>query len=465
MEYSNSEIALLQAQASNPILGNPLLLAVILLFLAILPLALRHILSQKEKTALDRMVERFEEEEVRTSAKEEPTESDPHQEKPVSPKNSSFTYFLEGLPSSQQTQGDESTPPLPAKEKEETPVKVVKEGIPISHTEETDFPLTPKKKIKLIKQGSPIPLGESKEALTKASAESLKNKSAAQDQKSKQAGPPVSEPENEESDNNWVEAEIPGLIMDIPPAAEKPKSIPTFKAFPKAKHPAEVETSQKPPQKEKQRPKVKNIAPKSEEIKNSKPKKHVKAKADSPKLEIKILESKPKTVEIKAPIASHKDRDQKATGQKKAKVPSVKIGKAQKTEPEVTAVPPQRQDRETAPERVKPKPFLLDLKYLEPEALETADPVAGEKLPDDMMDAMIARLNDLQVDLENQWVSIPGELTPAEKPINGSMRKDRTQGLVPDLEGTISNPSDKKEVSLEELDSFLFTATQRKNRE
>jgi len=42
------------------------------------------------------------------------------------------------------------------------------------------------------------------------------------------------------------------------------------------------------------------------------------------------------------------------------------------------------------------------------------------------------------------------------------MRKDRSQSSVPDFEGTIDDPSGKKEVSLEELDSFLFTATQRK---
>jgi hypothetical protein len=446
MEYSNPETALLQVQASNPILGNPLLLAAILLFLAILPRALRHILSQKEKTALDRMVERFEDDELETSAKKESDESNTPQEKPATPpKDSSLAYLMEDTPTS-----------------EVTPVKVVKEGVPISHNKETDFSLASKKKIKLIKQGSPIPLGESKEALTKASAESLKNKSVAQGQKSKQTGSPVSEPENEEPDNNWVEAEIPGLIMDNAPAPEKPESIPTFKASPKVKHPAEVKTSPIPPTKEKQRPKAKNIAPNSEEIKDTKPKKYVKTKMDSLELQMEISEPKPKTVEIKDAIASHKDRDQKTTGQKKAMVPSVKIGKPQKTEPEVTAVPPQREDMETSPEKIKPKPFLLDLKYLDQEALETADPVAGEKLHDDVMDAVITRLNDLQVDLENQLVSIPGELTAIENSINGSMRKDRTQSSVPDLEGTINDPSDKKEVTLEELDSFLFTATQRR---
>jgi hypothetical protein len=78
---------------------------------------------------------------------------------------------------------------------------------------------------------------------------------------------------------------------------------------------------------------------------------------------------------------------------------------------------------------------------------------------------VIARLNALQVDLENQLVAIPGEPTSSENQVNGNMRKDRVQGSPPDLEGTINEPLDKKEVSLEELDSFLFTSTQRKNRE
>jgi len=446
MDYSNPETALLQEQASNPILGNPLLLVAILLFLAILPRALRHILSQKDKTALDKMVEQFEDDELEASAKEESYENDTSQEKPASPpKDSSLAYLMENTPTS-----------------EETPTKVVKEGIPISHNRETDFSLTSKRKIKLIQQGAPIPLGESKEALIKASAESLKNKKVVQGQKPKPTGLPVSEPENEEPDNNWVEAEIPGLIMDNTPAPEKPESIPTFKASPKVKHPTEVKTSSISPQKEKPRPKVKNIASKSEEKKDTKPKKYLKTKMDSLDLEMEISESKPKTVEIKDAIASHKDRDQKATGQKKAMRTSVKIEKSQKTEPEVTAIAPQREDMETSPEKIKPKPFLLDLKYLEQEALETAEPVTGEELHDDMMDAVLSRLNELQVDLENQLVSIPDELTAIESSINENMRKDRTQSSVPDLEGPINDPSDKKEVSLEELDSFLFTATQRR---
>jgi len=427
MDYSNPETALLQEQASNPILGNPLLLVAILLFLAILPRALRHILSQKDKTALDKMVEQFEDDELEASAKEESYENDTSQEKPASPpKDSSLAYLMENTPTS-----------------EETPTKVVKEGIPISHNRETDFSLTSKRKIKLIQQGAPIPLGESKEALIKASAESLKNKKVVQGQKPKPTGLPVSEPENEEPDNNWVEAEIPGLIMDNTPAPEKPESIPTFKASPKVKHPTEVKTSSISPQKEKPRPKVKNIASKSEEKKDTKPKKYLKTKMDSLDLEMEISESKPKTVEIKDAIASHKDRDQKATGQKKAMRTSVKIEKSQKTEPEVTAIAPQREDMETSPEKIKPT-------------------VTGEELHDDMMDAVLSRLNELQVDLENQLVSIPDELTAIESSINESMRKDRTQSSVPDLEGPINDPSDKKEVSLEELDSFLFTATQRR---
>ena len=481
--------------AANPILGNPLLLMAILLFLAILPRALR----QKEKTALDRMVERFEEEELKTTTEEEPEENDSEQEQTAHPKDPSLAYLMEDIPTSPEMQEDRSIPPFPVREKEpeekDELVKIVKEGIPISHNEETDFSLAPKKKVKLIKQESPIPLGESKESQTKASTESLKSKSPAQGQKSKQAGSPVSEPEDEESDNNWVEAEIPGLIMNPPPEAERSESIPTFKASPKAKHHLEAEKPQKSPPKEKQGLKTKNLvsiprgikdpepkiqvpiktdsptkvkyqASKSEEIKDPKPKKQAPIKTKAPELKIEISEPKPKTVEIKASMASHKNITQKAAGQEKAKAPSAKAGKNQKAVPaKVAKVPPQREDIKTSPEKAKPKPFLLDLKYLEQEELETGDPIVDEHLSADMMDVVIARLNALQNDLENQLVSIPGELTASENLINGNMRKDRVQDSLSVSEETVNEPSNKKEVSLEELDSFLFTRTQRKNRE
>ena len=80
----------------------------------------------------------------------------------------------------------------------------------------------------------------------------------------------------------------------------------------------------------------------------------------------------------------------------------------------------------------KPKPFLLDLKYLDREELETENPVSQEQFPADMMDEVIARLNALQVDLEKQLISIPGELILNENP------SDET--------------SDQKDCLLEELD-------------
>ena len=79
-----------------------------------------------------------------------------------------------------------------------------------------------------------------------------------------------------------------------------------------------------------------------------------------------------------------------------------------------------------------------------------------------MMDVVIARLNALQVDLENQLVPIPEELVPEENLINGNMRKEQIQDSLPTLERTSSEPTVTREVSLEELDSFLFTDTQRK---
>lgn len=447
-------------ESVNPILGNPLLLAAILLFLAILPRALR----QKEKTALDRMVERFEEEELKNTAEEKSDESDPEHEQTAHPKDPSLAYLLEDLPTSPEMLDDGSIPPFPVQEEgpeeKDRPVKIVKEGVPISHNEAENASAVPKKKVKLIKQEISITPDRNKAPSKKALPEPLKTKPVPHEQKSKadSHGSPLSGHENEEADGNWVEAEIPGLIMDNLPATKESENIPTFKASPKAKHYLETEKSKKSPKREKQGLKVKNIAPKSEEIKDSKSKKHVKAKTDSPELNIEISESKSKPVEIKAPIVSHKDIAKKGAGKKKANAPSAEAGKTQKTEPEVKAIPPQREDTKTSHEKVRPKPFLLDVKYLYQEELETADPVAREKLPGDMMDVVIARLNALQVDLENQLISVSGERTPNETPIHGNMRKDRTQNL----EATISEPSDKKEVSLDELDSFLFTGTQRK---
>jgi hypothetical protein len=475
MEFSNPEATLLEAQANNPILGNTLLLLAILLFLAILPRALRHILAQKEKTQLDRMVERFEKEELLVNAVGELNENTAQSESPAPPKDHSLAYVMNDLPASRDTQQDESTPPLPTHDEEKkAPVKIVKEGVPISHNEVEKLSSTSKKKVKLIKQELTITPGETKASLA-----------AQLDQKSKEEEFPAGD--NEETDGNWVEAEIPGLIMDLPPGAEKPENIPTFKASPKAKRQSESKISQKSSPKENQgmetkelvvesigtkdsklkkqepvkmdsAPKVKNLALKSEKTNDSKKKNHVPIKTGTPELQMEISEPLPKTVEIKAPIASHKNIARKEAGQKKVKSPSAKPGKIRKTAPKVTAAPPQHEGIKSSPEKAKPKPFLLDIKYLDQEELETVDPVANEKLSDDMMDVVIARLNALQADLENQLVSESGELSASE-----NMRKDRKQTFLPVSECAINEPSDKKEVSLEELDSFLFTSTQRKN--
>ncbi|MDH3257200.1 MAG: hypothetical protein OEM27_06250, partial [Nitrospinota bacterium] len=80
-------------ETTNLFLGNTLLLLAVLLFLAILPRALRHILLQKEKTKLDKAVERFEEEELKAAAEGKSAETDTLQDKSVPPKDSSLAYL------------------------------------------------------------------------------------------------------------------------------------------------------------------------------------------------------------------------------------------------------------------------------------------------------------------------------------------------------------------------------------
>ena len=449
-------------EAASPILGNPLLVVAIILFLAILPRALR----QKQKTALDRAVDRFEEEELKTAAEGESNENIPEHEQTTHPEDeTSANLTKKDLPTSLESQVDTGIPPFPTQAEEiEKPVKIVKEGIPISHNELEEALPAAKKQVKLVKQEISIVPDKNKASSKNILSETMKDKTRGQDQSLDEDFPEshITDHEKEQSDDSWVESEIPGLVMDPPPDPKIPPSILTFNAFPKTTHPSEGEKSAKPLQKEKQRLKVKNIAPKSEEIKDSKHKQKVKITLDSPKLEIEISEPKPKTVEIKSPIASHKNIAKKTPEQKEANVPSAKAGKAQKLEPEVTAAPPQQENTKTSPEKMRPKPFLLELKYLDQEELES---ISKEKLPADMMDAVIARLHELQVDLENQLVSTSHELNSGDIPIDGNMRKNRRQESLPDSEGTLNEMADKKLVSLEELDSFLFTTTQRKNRE
>ena len=416
---------------ANPILGNPILLIAIILFLAILPRALR----QREKTTLDKTVERFEKEELLAATVEELNKDNPQQENLDSPKDRSLGY-----PPTEITQGEGEggIPPFPEQTEEEVPVKIIKEGIPISHNEAEALSSTPKKKVKLIKQETSI---------------------ASEIHKDSENKPSVSDSTlNEESEGNWVEAEIPGLIMEPLLENEEIKDIPTFKAAPKAEYQSEPENSPKPPQKEKPAIKVKNLASKSEEEEDSKSKKQASTKKDSSEIKLEISESKPIVLEIKAPIVSHKNIAKKGAGRKKAKVGSAKVEKNQEIEPTVAEVLSQQEDMTSSSEKVKAKPFLLDLKYMIREELETADSVSHEKFHSDMVDAVIDRLNSLQTNLENQLVA-------RHNPVNGNMRKNRVQDSIPSSEGATHDPSGKKEVSLNELDSFLFTATQRKTRE
>ena len=444
----------------NPILENPLLIAAILLFLAILPRALR----QKEGTALDKAVERFEKEELKAAAEGKSDEDINRQKKPIALKDGSLAYLKENLPVSQKMEEPRGIPPFPVQE-EDKKVKIVKPGVPISHFETAP---PPKKKVKLIRQEFSIAPDKNKVSSKKVSSDPTKDKAIkalTNDQIPTESEDfPAPPSDNEKSKDSWIEAEIPGLTIE-PPAEDKPENIPVFNAFPKEKYQSEAETSQKSPPKEKQALEVKNIAPKTEEKKDPKPEKQAIIKTDAPELEMENSESKPKEVEIKASVVSHRNIDIKEAETQKEEAPPSKAGETEITKAEVTAVPPQRDDIKTSPEMPKLKPFLLDLRYLEQEELETENPISYEELPADMVDVTIARLNALQVDLENQLVSILGKTISRKILVADTMRKDRAQDSLSDLEETINKSSGTKEVSLEELDSFLFTATQRKKRE
>ena len=423
---------------ANPILGNPLLLIAILLFLAILPRALR----QKEKTELDKAVERFEKEESRTALAEKPGEDKGNQKKPIALRDGSLAYPKGGLRASQQTEESGGIPPFPAREEDhEERVKIVKPGVPISHFETAEPPQ--KKKIKLIKQEFSIAPDKNKKSPKKTQSEPAKEilgetppRKPETTQNEDFPVPPISD--SEESKDNWIEAEIPGLTLE-PPTPEKAEDIPVFNAFPKEKYRTEAEEPQESLESEKQDTKVKNIASETEEKEDSKSKEQAATKKDSPELEVKISESESKEVEIKAPVASHKS-----------------IAKNETEVPEEGA---------SSSEIEKVKPFLLELRYLAPEESETERPDSQKEMSGHMVDITIARLNALQADLENQLTSIPGKLIPKEIPANENMRKDRIEDSLPDLERMANESSNQKEVSVEELDSFLFTATQRKNKE
>ncbi len=201
-------------EATDPILGNPLFVAALLLFLIILPLALR----QKKKTSLDKIIARMEAEELKEAAKEEAAQEKAGKEKTAEDTDEPSPAVKEPPATPQETS------PVLKKEK-----KLVKEGVPISHNEETAG---------LHKAGS-------------GSTASSQGKKSSWDEDFSIAS-------HEDSGNNWVEAEIPGLIIEPFPAEKdsdtepkahgpapaekespdkpKPKEILTFKAAPKSTH-------------------------------------------------------------------------------------------------------------------------------------------------------------------------------------------------------------------------------------
>jgi len=90
-----------------------------------------------------------------------------------------------------------------------------------------------------------------------------------------------------------------------------------------------------------------------------------------------------------------------------------------------------------------------------------AGPESSKRLSPGMVDRIVARLNDLQSHLVHQLVSQSGKIAPAERDI----RHSRIQDAAPAIAETTGLLSKKKEVSLEELDGFLFTANRKKSRE
>ncbi len=419
-------------ETTDPTLGNLLFVApsllfliALLLFLIILPLALRQI----KKTALDKIIPRMEAEELKEAAHEmagkEMTAKDTGQPFPA----------VKEPPATPQ-----EIPPVLKKKK-----KVVKEGVPISHNKENAG---------LYKAGS-------------GSTASSRDKKTSWDDD-------FSMSSNEDSGNNWVEAEIPGLIIepfpaemdsDTEPEAKspapaspdkpKPKEILTFKAASQSKHKFGEDKFEDFPAGKNLPSKVKDSAPKAVEKKETRP----------PEPE-EIPELEPKDVEIKAIVVSHKDIAEKEDREEKAPAPSAGdestsgIEEPLELEAEIEAIPPESEDRESAPDRPKPEPFFLDLKFLVEDELK-AGPESSKKLSPGMVDRIVARLNELQIHLEHQLVSQPGKGGPAKR----DMHHARIQDAAPEVAGTTEGLSEKKEVSLEELDGFLFTANRKKSKE
>ncbi len=477
---------------ANPILDNPLFIAAVLLFLVILPLALR----QKKKSTLDRVLDQYEKEEAKAAAKEAAEKGPEHE--PSSPPEINPAPEIKdegeipavgkkevpdqgGIPAFPETKGgtspsleDRGGIPFP-----DGKIKVVKEGVPISHSEVTGSPPAPRKKKKFTSEAVPISHNEEVVPLKETTPSAPKKKDSPDKQKEKKwvedfYASPKKDSDDQESSNNWIEADIPGLIIEPLPekkvsSKEKPvkkksaQDIPTFNApsqeKEKSKAEKKAEKLKKSSSEEKGVAKVKNLDARTVEKKAAKTEKPDKIDAETPKLEIKILDSGPKAVEKEAKVVSHKDISEK--GEEKAQSPSTKEEAIKEIAAEISGVPPQREELRSSPEKVKPKPFFLDLKYLIEEELESAGPGASKKLSPEMVDRIVARLSEFQVTLESQLTSLIPKAAPDRS--HGNMRTERVQGSPPGMEDTFEKLSDKKEVSLEELDSFLFTAKQRKN--
>jgi len=428
-------------ETTDPILESSLFVTPPLLFLIVLLLfliILLPVLRRIKKTGLDKIVARMEAEEPKDAGKNKPEKS------PV----------LTAQPSPPPSQKE--IPPAPKKKK-----KVIKESISISHNEENAG---------LPKAGS-------------GSTASSRDKKSSLDED-------FSMSSNEDSGSNWVEAEIPGLIIEPFPAENdsdtepeakspapaekkasdepkpapakkkspdkpKPKEILTFKAAYKSKHKFGENEFEDFPSEKNLPSKVKHSAPKT-----------VGKKATRPPEPEEIPELEPKDVEIKAIVVSHKDIAEKEGSKEKAPAPSAGdestsgIEEPLELEAEIEAIPPEIEDRESAPYRPNPKPFFLDLKYLVEDELK-AGPESSKNLSPGMVDRIVARLNELQNHLEHQLVSQPGKGGPAKR----DMRHARIQDAAPEVAGTTEGLSEKKEVSLEELDGFLFTANRKKSQE
>lgn len=454
----------------DPILGNPLFVAALLLFLIILPLALR----QSKKSELDKIIDRMEQEDFKEAAKEEAVaikEAAKQDSAPIPP-----DPLIEG-----------SVEPVDEEPKEpaESPPVIKKKKVDEKPKEPADSPPVIKKKKKVVKEGIPISHNEAATDLSKSplgSAQPDKGQKSSWDEDFKNASPSDSEDHN--FGDNWVEAEIPGLIIEPFPMEEsskakpkpkskessetKPKSlteapadkgseeVPTFKATPQQASGFGVDEFEDFPSRKNPVLDVKKPVAETVEKKETPDKETAESEPEIPELEMEIPESESKDVENKTIVVSHRDIAEKEGGKKERPSSSPRDGKLpfreetplRETAAEMESIPPRGEDREPAPDSPKPKPFFLDLKYMVEEEL-AAGTGSPKKLSAGMVDRIVARLNDLQTRLERQLASLP------RNPATSGMRNDRLQDPPPVVE-------DKREVSLEELDSFLFTAHQRK---